>query len=205
MELTVTTAKSGRINVYADGEYLFTVPAFIWYGSALCGKTEADEAALKELKAAGEAHDAYEKALRLLGNRAHSEHELRQKLRVKYGGDAVDDAVGRLRENALLDDAAFAEALAQELSRRKHYAPERILLELKARGVDGEIAKKAANGLDIDRKQGIIDIIYKMHLPDAPTRKDADRLLRRLLNAGYSMREIKEVVSFSDDADGTDA
>ena len=38
-----------------------------------------------------------------------------------------------------------------------------------------------------------------MHLPERPAKKDVDRLLRRLLNAGYTMREIREVISFSED------
>ncbi len=42
MELTTTFTKKGRINVLADGEYQFTVPAFIWYASSLCGETEAE-------------------------------------------------------------------------------------------------------------------------------------------------------------------
>ena len=199
MELSTTTTKKGRINVVADGEYQFTVPAFIWYRSALCGETEASPEALEELRLLGEQADAYEKAVRLLSFRAHSEAELRRKLRPGFSDDAIEAAMEKLRENGLVDDAAYAEALAEELFRRKAWAPERIRKELISRGIDAETAKNAANGLDINRKQGIIDIISKMHLPPVLTKKDADRLIRRLLNAGYSMREIKEVVSFSEE------
>ena len=198
MELTTTFTKKGRINVLADGEYQFTVPAFIWYASSLCGEAEAEPEELEALRLEGEISDAYEKALRLLGQRAHGEAELKRKLRQKYAPAAVDAAMEKLRESRLVDDAAFADALAEELYRRKAWAPERILQELLSRGIDAETAKNAVNGLDIDRKQGIIDIISKMRLPDAPTKKDVDRLLRRLLAAGYSMREIREVVEISD-------
>ena len=198
MELTTTTTKKGRINVIADGEYQFTVPAFIWYASSLCGETEAEPEELEALRLEGESSDAYEKALRLLGQRAHGEAELKRKLRQKYSPAAVESAMVKLRESRLVDDAAFADALAEELYRRKAWAPERILQELLSRGIDAETAKNAANGIDIDRKQGIIDIISKTRLPERPTRKDADRLIRRLLNAGYSMGEIREVVSFSE-------
>ena len=202
MKLTTDTTKSGRIGIYADGEFCFTVPAFIWYAHPLYGCDEADEEDLLRLKASAAAHDAYEKALRLLGRRAHSAWELRTKLRASYGAAAVDGVMERLTQNGLIDDVSFAEALADELMRRKHYAPERIRMELMNRGIAPEIAKNAANGLDIDKKQGIIDIIAKMHLPETMTKKDADRLVRRLLNAGYSMHEIREVVTFSEEEDG---
>ena len=199
MKLTTDTTKTGRIGIYTDGEFRFTVPAFIWYAHPLYGCDEADEEALSELKAAGETHDAYEKALRLLGRRAHSAWELKTKLRAHYGAEAVAETLEKLNDNGLLNDVSFAEALAEELFRRKSYAPERIRMELLSRGVAAEIAKNAANGLDIHKKQGIIDIIGKMHLPETLSPKDADRLLRRLLSAGYTMREIREVVSFSED------
>ncbi len=199
MELTTSTTKKGRINILTDGEYQFTVPAFIWYRSPLCGQTAAEPEELEELHAEGQAADAYEKALRLLGNRAHAETELRQKLKRDYPAHAVEAAVARLNEAGLLDDAAFAETLAEELYRRKRYAPPRILQELTHRGVDAETAKNAVNGLDIDRKQGIIDIIEKMRLPEHPTRKETDRLLRRLLAAGYTMREIREAVEITEE------
>ncbi len=196
MELTVTETKKGRINIHADGEYLFTVPALLWYACELCGRREAEPEELEALRLLGEARDAYDKALRLLGMRAHGERELRLKLRQRYSPEAVDDAVAKLTENGLLDDAAFAESLAEELYRRKRYAPDRIYTELLKKGVDAETAKNALNSIDIDKKQGIIDIITKMRLPETLTRKEKDRLLRRLLQAGYSMREIREAVEF---------
>lgn len=198
MELTTTTTKQGRINVLADGEYQFTVPAFIWYASSLCGETEAGPEELEALRLLGQQSDAYEKALRLLGQRAHSEAELRRKLRQKYRGEATEAAIERLKENGLVDDVSFAQALAEELYRRKAYAPERIRMELLSRGVDAETAKNTANGLDINKKEGIIEIINKMHLPERPTQKDVQRMLRRLLNAGYSMREIRDAVEISE-------
>ncbi len=200
MQITTTTTKKGRINVHADGEYLFTVPAFVWYRSPLCGQSEAAEEELAALLEEAREHEAYEKALRLLGMRAHSEAELGRKLARDYPKSAVQAALTRLNEAGLINDAAFAEQLAEELARRKNYAPQRIQTELARRGVPAEIAKNAANALDIDKKQGIIDIIAKMHLPERPAQKDVNRLIRRLLNAGYTMREIRETVTFSEEA-----
>lgn len=197
MEITTTTTKRGRINVHADGEYLFTVPAFIWYGSSLLGKTQAQPEELEALQRAGLLYDAEDKALRLLSIRAHSEKELTLKLKQKYPAEIITAVTEKLRNNGLLDDEKFANMYAEELVRRKNFSSDRIRNELLSKGIDREIAENAVNALDIDKNTGIINIINKMHLPENPTRKDVDRLLRRLLSAGYTMRDIREVISFS--------
>ena len=113
----------------------------------------------------------------------------------------ASDALARCRAAGFTDDARFAAALAEELSQKKNYAPRRILEALQQKGIDRETAKNAVEGLDIDGKKGIINIIKKMRLPDTLTQKELDRLLRRLTAAGYSMREIRAVLRFSEETE----
>ena len=197
MEISTKTGKNGKIHVHADGEYRFTVPAFIWYGSGLYEGAEADEETLAALEETGEREQAYERALRLLSMRAHSETELRRKLRERCSAAAAADAVARCRGAGLINDAVFAETYARELYERKFYAPARILQALYERGVDKKTAEAAIETLAIDDSSAIINIINKMHLPETLTRKDLDRLLRRLQSAGYTMGQIRQAVQFS--------
>ena len=199
MRITTTRTKTGRINVLADGEYRFTVPFSLWTETPL--PADADEAALAALREAGERADAYDKALTLLGMRDHAEQELYRKLRKQFSPAAASDALARCRAAGFTDDARFAAALAEELSQKKNYAPRRILEALQQKGIDRETAKNAVEGLDIDGKKGIINIIKKMRLPDTLTQKELDRLLRRLTAAGYSMREIRAVLRFSEETE----
>ena len=200
MKLSTTRTKTGRVNVFADGEYRFTVPFSLWCAAGLDG-AEADEEALSDLRARGERADAYEKAVSLLARRDHGEQELYRKLRRLYSGEASAAAIARCRENGLTDDARFAAAYAEELFRKRGFSPERITEALLQRGIDRETAKNAVRGLDIDRKSAIIDIIKKMHLPEALTQKELDRVLRRLTAAGYSMREIRAVLRFTEETE----
>lgn len=207
MKLTTTPTKKGRINVFADGEYQFTVPLFNWHVSGLTEGCEADPAALEALRREGEAADAREKAAALLAVRAHGERELYRKLTRRFSPEAAAAAVETSRENLLLDDEAYAGALAAEWHRNKGWAPARIEAALRERGLDREIAKNAVAALDIDRKTGIISIIRKMRLPEEITRKEYARLIRRLQAAGYSMAEIRAVVRTEDgeyEADGAE-
>ena len=197
MEITTTTKKKGRINLFADGEYQFTVSALFWaiHGCPEGGRLPPE--ALSALAEAAKKEAAFERALRLISLRAHGETELYRKLRRDFEPLYARSAVDRCRDVGLVDDEAYARLYAEELFRRKGYAPERIELALREKGIDKEIAKNAAFALDIDRKIGIIRIIEKMRLPETVSKQEASRLLRRLRAAGYSMREIREVVEFS--------
>ena len=197
MELSTTVTKKGRINVLADGEYSFTVPAFIWYRSPLSSSLEAQPEELEALKAEGAYADAEDRALRLLSERAHSERELRTKL-LRFCDPATADAVlSSLEGKGYLNDEAFAEGYAEELVRRRFYGPERVRAELLRKGISAALAEKTLESLDIDKNAGIINIIRKMHLPETLTKKEADRVVRRLLSAGYSISDVREALDFS--------
>lgn len=196
MEITTTRTKKGRVNVLADGEYRFTVSSLFWRLNGCAERAALSPDALAALAAAAQAEEAYEKALRALSLRAHGERELLQKLCRDFPREAAEAALTRCRENRLVDDESFAVAYAEELFRKKGWAPGRIETALREKGIDREISKNAVFALDIDRKSGIINIIDKMRLPEQLSEKDRQRVIRRLLAAGYSLPEIRRVVQF---------
>lgn len=195
MELSIKTAKNGKIKIYADGEELFTVPAVIWYSSNLKEGDEVSKEELSELKKQGDSSSAFDSGMRMLSLRAHSEAELRRKLEMKYPSEAVSAAIKRLKELNLIDDEKFALLFAEELYHRKGYQPKRILLELKDRGISGIYAENAVNALDIDREIGIIKVIEKYGITNESTVKEKDRVIRRLLNMGYSYWDISKYIN----------
>ncbi len=195
MELGISTTKKNRISIYADGEFLFTVPAVIWYSSRFREGDEVTEKDLEELRRESDLAYAFDSAMRMLSLRAHSEYELKIKLKQKFSEDAVVFAIDKLRNLKLLDDESFAVNYAEELYRRKGFAPKRIVLELKNRGIDAATAEKAVNSLDIDREIGIIKVIEKYHLTKDSTPKERDRVIRRLLNMGYSFSDISKYIN----------
>ncbi len=195
MELGISTQKNNKIKIYADGEFLFTVPAVIWYSSRFREGDDVTEEELQELKKEADCSGAFDSAMRMLSLRAHSEFELKSKLKQKFSEEAVHHATQKLRELNLLDDGKFAFMYAEELYRRKGFAPKRIIIELKNRGIDPATAEKAVNSLDIDREIGIIKVIEKYHLSEDSTPKERDRIIRRLLNMGYSFSDISKYIN----------
>ena len=192
MIITTEKLNSGKVKIYGDGEYLFSVPAIIWFASDLSEDSEINEEELLSLKAEGDSSFAYESALRMLTMRSHSKKELYGKLRMKYGAAAAADAVDKCEELGLIDDEKFARYYASELYERKHFSAPRILAELNMKGIDREIAENTVNTLDIDSDRAIICIINKMRLDFPLSDRDRNRAVRRLVSMGYSFSEIKK-------------
>ncbi len=195
MELGISTQKNNKIKIYADGEFLFTVPAVIWYSSRFREGDEVTAEELTLLKNEADCSQAFDSAMRMLSLRAHSEFELKSKLKQKFSGEAVHHAIEKLRVLNLLDDEKFAFMYAEELYRRKGFAPKRIIIELKNRGIDPVTSENAVNSLDIDREIGIIKVIEKYHITENSTPKEKDRVIRRLLNMGYSFSDISKHIN----------
>ena len=195
MKLGITKTKNNKIKIYADGEFLFTVPAALWYSSRFHEGDKVSQAELSELKNQADLSLCFDSAMRMLSLRAHSEYELRHKLSLKFPPEAVKAATERLHSLGLLDDEKFALLFAEELYEKKKYAPRRILVELKNRGISSQIAENAINGLDIDKEIGIIKVIEKYKINEQSTPKEKDRVIRRLLNMGYSFSDISRYIN----------
>lgn len=99
-----------------------------------------------------------EKALRLLTQRAHSREELRRKLRAR---GMAPNTIARVTEDLarvrLLDDRAYAQAYSeQRMTGSRPVGRTRISLELRKRGVPGEIIEQVlaeqAEGAEPDKE-----------------------------------------------------
>lgn len=199
MTVTSQRLKSGKIKIFVDGEYSFSVPEIIWYSSGISEGNDIDEEALLSLKQEGASSFAYESALNILSLRAHSKKELFMKLSAKYGREAAEKAVERCENAGLTDDEKFAECFARELYERKNYSPVRIKAELSMRGIDRYICENAINSLDIDKNQAIINILNKMHLNYPLSENDRNRAVRRLISMGYSIGEIRKHIDINEE------
>ena len=88
---------------------------------------------------AGPSPSAYQRALRRLARRDHSEAELRRALATRgHTEEEIDEALSRLRARRYVDDETFAEHFAR--SRLSHYGQGRARIRqgLRQRGVGRE-------------------------------------------------------------------
>jgi regulatory protein len=155
----------------------------------------------------GEFIRASQKAFRLLGIRAHSEMELRRKLKSgKFSSAVVERAIERCRELGYIDDAQFARARARMLASGKLSGNRRIAFDLRERGVSGDIADAAIAEVDeeIAEEERIRRIVEKKHPVKTARGSDEDpslifkekaRIIRNLMGRGFSLERIMGIIN----------
>lgn len=88
--------------------------------------------------------DCYDKALALLGLRAHFRAELARKLaRAGYEEEEIAAALTRLAAHGWLDDEALARARAEQLAAGRGLGRRRVALDLARRGVEPAVVAAA--------------------------------------------------------------
>ncbi len=134
-----------------------------------------------------------DRALRYLAQREHSRAELARKLGPHAESDEELQALlDTLAERRQLSDERFADARSHLLA--KKYGSARILQDLKARGVDTELAKQtAAVARDADLERARLIWRRKFRAPPA-TRDDRARHMRFLQSRGFSFDVIRMVL-----------
>ena len=94
--------------------------------------------------------DALDAALRFLSYRPRSEAEVRRRLSRRFSHSSVDNAIATLREQGLLDDAAFAQFWHQSRERNRPKGISAMRWELLRMGVSRDVADDALEGTDED-------------------------------------------------------
>ena len=139
-----------------------------------------------------------ERALRLLARREHSRAELGRKLKEHArAGDDLEALLDDLSHRKLLSDERYAESRAHALSRK--FGAARIAHELRARGLDKDLAdkaSKAARATELERAREV----WRRKFRSAPkTREERARQMRFLQSRGFSFDAIRAVVTGADE------
>jgi len=146
-DLKVHPRRADKIRVYLDGRHALTVSRLL--ASRLrVGQALSDEE-LEGLAAAEAEEQAYQRALRFLGRRPHSEAELREKLAKRQTPvDAVERVIARLKDHALIDDVTFAKAWVENRETYRPRAAKALRAELRRKGVATQAIQAALEDFD---------------------------------------------------------
>jgi regulatory protein len=192
-EITRVRERLNRARVSVDGEFWAEIDAAVAIESGLREGAKLSQEELDRVRVAGEKPVAMGRALNLLGYRARSEAEIRDRLkRYGYIRETTDAVVLRLQELGYLDDAAFARLRAREKARR--YGPRRVSLELKKSGVRETLAREVvqeefAGRSEVGEARSAAARRYNGRGSDAEARRVYGFLVRR----GYSAEVCAQV------------
>ncbi len=147
---------------------------------------------------------ARERALRLLGYRERSAHELARRLADDgYREDVVAEVVTRFQEVLLVDDRRFAESLVRGAVGGRNVGRERILRTLADAGVDPAIITDVVDGhapaeAELARAT---ELAKRMVLRVSDRRKLAQRLIRKGFAPDVAFSAARAVRVPDDEAD----
>lgn len=189
--------KRGKIIVYADGNYLSSLPAEILLNSGLNVGSYVDENIINGLLEKVNKSKAKEKAFRLLSYRAHSKSELCSKIERTFGKESAEMATSKMEDLGLIDDEKFAIDYANELFRRKFYAISRIKYELGQKGIQKEIIDKVFDENDFDETENLSKLIEKKYPNGFNSEKEYRRAVAYLQRLGYSYSQIKSKIDYT--------
>lgn len=193
MKVTYKKGNKDKVHIMIDGEYKFTVDESYFVLLGLWQNKEIDEEQLEDLSQLVNVRRAYNQAVSFLSRRNHSERELRMKLSQKGYSVGVDEAIEKLKEHGYIDDLLFAKSYINELVRLKGFAKNRIVLELKRKGVSNDIIDEALCEFEFSEST-ITDIIRRKYMRYLSDEKGVKRTVNALLRMGYSYSEIKDAL-----------
>jgi regulatory protein len=142
---------------------------------------------------------AMDKAMMLLGRRAHSTAELRTKLRQReFSWQVVNNTIAECERLKLLDDREFASLYASEL-RQRGYGPFRIRNGLMKKGISREIIDSLLDatetpGAELERAVASIKGKLRTFQREPDLRKRRDKAYRFLAGRGFSSSIISEAI-----------
>lgn len=139
-EVTNVLERRGKARVSLDGEFWAELDATVAAEHGIREGTELTDSELGEVRVAGERPLAMNRALNLLGYRARSAFEIKDRLaRAGYASETADGVLSRLEELGYINDMDYARNLARERSRK--YGPRRLYMDLRKNGVAEDIVQ----------------------------------------------------------------
>jgi regulatory protein len=143
----------------------------------------------------------YEYAVGALARKMRSVAELKRLLRQRLPAGEESEAlveavIARLKDQKYLNDSAYAAAYSSYRKENEKFGRLRVVSDLKARGVHGEVIKKAVASAyaGTDEEKLAREHLRRKRLQKPADAKEAARIFRALLRAGYTSRTIIRIL-----------
>ena len=162
-------------------------------------------------KKIGSEQELYEYAVASLGRRMRSVAELKRLLRVRvdvateYGQTLVELVIRRLKDQGYLNDAKYAATYSSYRRDNEKFGRNRVVTDLKAKGVHAEVIEKAVDSFyeDVSEEQQARNYLRRKRLAKPTDQKQSARIFRQLLRAGFGSKTIFTILRKWDVDDDT--
>lgn len=143
-------------------------------------------------------NELYEYAVGALGRRMRSVAELKRLLRprveieTEIGQTLVELVIRRLKDQGYLNDAKYAAAFSSFRRDNEKFGRRRVITELKTKGVHGEVIEKAVDSAydEVNEEKQAREYLRRKRLTKPGNQKEAARIFRNLMRAGFGAKTI---------------
>ncbi len=142
--------------------------------------------------------ELYEYAVGALARRMRTVAELKRLLRQKveaeteFGQTLVELIIRRLKDQGYLNDAKYAAAYSCFRRDNEKFGPMRVITDLKAKGVHGDVIDKAVSESfdEVNEEKQARAFLQRKRLAKPADEKQAARIFRQLVRAGFRSKTI---------------
>ena len=155
--------------------------------------------------------ELYEYAVGALARRMRSVAELKRLLRNKveadteFGQTLVELVIVRLKNQGYLNDANYAAAFSSFRRDNEKFGRRRIITDLKAKGVHGDVIEKAVSTAyeEVNEEKLARTYLRRKRLQKPTDQKHVARIFRQLMRAGFQSKTIFTILKKWDVDDET--
>jgi len=142
--------------------------------------------------------ELYDYAVKCLARRMRSTAELKRALRqrveaeTELGQTLVELVIRRLKDQGYLNDSQYATAYSSFRRDNEKFGRRRVVTDLKAKGVHGEVIEKAVDAIyeDVNEETQARAYLRRKRLQKPKNEKETARIFRSLMRAGFASKTI---------------
>jgi regulatory protein len=146
--------------------------------------------------------ELYEYAVGALARRMRSVAELKRLLRqrvdanTEIGQTLVELVIRRLKDQGYLNDARYAASYSALRRDNEKFGRRRVITELKIKGVHGDVLDGAVETAyaEIDEEKQAREYLRRKRVQKPKDKKQAARLFRQLIRAGFGSKTIFSIL-----------
>ena len=156
--------------------------------------------------------ELYEYAVEALARRMRTVAELKRMMRARiedaeseYGQTLVELLIRRLKDQGYLNDSQYAASFSSMRRDNQKFGRMRVITDLKAKGVHGTVIEKAVETAfeEVNEEKQAREYLRKKRLEKPKDQKQAARIFRQLMRAGFRMKTIFVILKKWDVDDDT--
>lgn len=145
--------------------------------------------------------ELYEYAVSSLARKMRTVAELKRLLRARSrpgedGAMDVEVVIAKLKEQKYLNDSRYAAAYSQYRQSNEKFGRRRVITDLKAKGVHGDVIEDAVARAynDVNEEQLARKFLDRKRLKPPQKQRDSARIFRMLTRAGFSSNTIFKIL-----------